>query len=81
VVSLQIRLEVDSNTPLYEITMNDGGSDGGTNFSYYISGELQGSTTSADFETAVQDFANSLSVATNQPIVSIKNVAVNETTL
>jgi len=81
VESLHIRLEVDSNSPLYEVVMNDDGPDSGSNFSFYISGQLGGSTTFADIEAAVQAFATSISTETGHTLVAVKNVSVNQTTL
>lgn len=77
--STPLSIEGESR-PLYQVTVNDGGSDGGTNTSLMIGG-FPSTLDHAASDTAVQAFADAYAEAAGFTVVSITRLAVAETTL
>lgn len=76
------RITLSENTPsaLYEITVNDGGYDGGSSFTINVSTESMGFSAN-ELETAIQAFAESLGSIGNFTLTSTKKFGVSATTL
>ena len=66
---------------LYEVLVNDGGSDGGTNSRFNITVDMPGNVTNSDLEIAIQAFASSLESVPGFALTSIKKTSLVETTL
>jgi hypothetical protein len=70
-----------SSHPLYTVMLHEDGYDGGNYPAFIVSTENSGSITSANVETAIQAFADSLSSTAGIALVSVKKITVSETTL
>ena len=69
------------NRPLYEVRVNDGGADGGSNNVLNVSIDSTGSIASADLDAAVQALATSLDEIPGYTLTSVKKISVIEQTL
>lgn len=76
-----VSVNTDNNPSMYIVTLNDGGSDGGTNRSYYVTPESAANFTQERMESAVQALANSLAEEPGYTLMSVKRVSVTETVL
>lgn len=72
---LEMRLTANDTRPAYEVLVNDGGPDGGSNAQLYVGGN-PASITAADLDAAVQAFANSLGTIAGYSVVGIKRLTV-----
>ncbi len=71
----------DENNPMYEVMVNDGGADGGSNFTHVIIPSLGSTATTEVMEEAIQAFANVLGAVPGVELRSIKKFTVTETTI
>lgn len=77
---LQLILAVnDASCPAYEVLVNDGGPDGGSNAQLYIGGAV--GLDVSDLDNAVHAFAAALGAIDAHTIVSIKRLTTAETIL
>jgi hypothetical protein len=80
VPDLELRLPVsDESRPLYQVTVNDGGADGGSSASFAIGGGA-GVVPTPTFDAAVQAFAAALAVPP-AVIVSVTRISAAQTAL
>ena len=68
------------NRPLYQVTVNDGGADGGTNISLMVGG-FPSTLDHAASDAGVQTFATAYAEAAGYTVVAVTRLAVAETTL
>lgn len=65
-------------SPIYIVQLNDGGSDGGSTVTHYVSPETGGRFTDEQMQAALQAYADSLASVDSYSVVSIsKNEVVN----
>ena len=65
---------------LYQVTVNDGSSDGGTNIDLMVGG-FQNALDHTASDTAVQTFADAYAAAAGYTVVAVTRLAVAETVL
>ncbi len=74
-------LSVDGTTrPLYQVTVNDRGSDGGSNFQILV-GDFPAALDHTASDTAVQALADAYAAVANYTVVSVTRITVAETVL
>lgn len=67
--------------PLYEVRVNDGGADGGSNTVVNVTVESTGSVTTSDLDASVQALAAFLDELPGFTLTWVKKITVNEETL
>lgn len=70
-----------ASRPLYEVRVNDGGADGGSNTVLNVSIDSTGSIASADLDAAVQALAAHLDELPGFNLTWVKKISVTEQTL
>lgn len=71
---------VDDTSPIYSVTLNDGGADGGSNSIWYITSGTP-NVSEDNMQAACQAFADSLASSTSYTIVSVKRLSTGETNI